>query len=147
MGRPDRLTDVQLAAARGLTQTTLHTAFSQPQSAIDALTNDLRMLWDQHRTDDFSERRIGTLTLSSGAYFQWIGYSDVLAVECSSNTFLQDGSRLSPQEEATLLRAGFGAPDDDEPNFWLVVENRDDCTAAALAVVVALTAVFGVYAG
>jgi hypothetical protein len=144
--RPDRLTLTRLATG-DLTSTQLRAAFSQPAGAIDALTADLRRLWDHHRTDDFNARRIGTLELASGAYLQWIGYSDRLIVECSSNAYLSGAPRLTPQDEATLVRAGFHEPDDDDPNFWLSVHERGVCAAAAFSVVAALTAVFGVYAG
>lgn len=147
MRHPDRLAGICLAARRRLPEAELRRSFGQPQSAIDALTTDLQLLWDHHRTDDFSERRIGTLELTSGAYVQWIGYSDALAVECSSNAFLDGPSRLTPPQEASLLRAGFQGPDDEEPNFWLVVADRDACSAAAFTIVAALTTAFGVYAG
>lgn len=147
MSRPDRLTGVRLAAHPELPRAQLCASFAQPDSAIALLAQDLTLLWDRHRSDDFGERRIGTLQLASRAYVQWIGYEDALAVEVSSNTYLSGDSRLTPAEEATLLRAGFQAPDDGEPNFWLAVEDRSACPAAALAVVAALTAVFGVYAG
>lgn len=144
---PDRLTTIELAARRDLSRDQLRGAFSQPDSAIDTLSADLQQLWDHHRSDDFGERRTGTLALASGAYVQWIGYPDHLVVEISSNTYLPKQAKLTPAEEDMLVRAGFARPDDDEPNFWLVVPERSACSAAAYSVVAALTAVFGVYAG
>lgn len=145
--RPDRLTGIRLAAVRSVTDEQVRHWFREPAGAIGALTEDLVLLWQHHRTDDLGERRIGTLELASGGYLQWIGYADALAVECSSNTYLPRSARLSAQDEATLVRAGFSRPDDDDPNFWLRVRDEADCARAAFSVVAVLTAAFGVYAG
>ena len=148
-GRPDRLTGIRLAAVRSVTDKQVRHWFREPAGAIGALTEDLVLLWRHHRTDDLGERRIGTLELASGGYLQWIGYSDALAVECSSNAYLSRSGRLSAQDEATLVRAGFSRPGDggDNPNFGLGVHDEADCARAAFSVVAVLTAVFGVYAG
>lgn len=145
--RPDRLTSVSLAALDDLRTPELARAFAGPEGALAVLTADLHALWDHHRIDDVAQRRIGSLQLASGAYVQWIGYGRELAVECSSNAFLDDGARLSEAEQQTLQRAGFMPPDEDVPNFWLAVEERAACARAAFSIVAVLTAVFGVYAG
>jgi hypothetical protein len=142
-----RLSGARMAALRDVAVPQLSNALSQPGTAITLLAEDLRQLWDNHRSDDCSERRIGTLELSTGAYVQWIGYADCLVVEVSSNTYLAGSARLSPAQEAAVLQQGFFAPDDDDPNFTWHVAERWAVEAAAAAVVAALTAAFGVYAG
>jgi hypothetical protein len=121
--------------------------FASPGSAIEAMTTELLCVWDRYRAADWAERRTGTLDLASGAYLQWIGYADRVVVECSSNTYLNGASRLSVEEELTLVSWGFAPPDDRAPNFYLEAESRAATRDAAFAVVAALTAVFGVYAG
>ena len=145
--RPDRLTGIRLAAVRSLTDKQVRHSFREPAGAIEALTQDLVLLWQHHRTDDLGERRIGTLELASSGFLQWTGYADALAVECSSNAYLPRSARLSAQDEATLVRAGLSRPDHDDPNFWLRVRDEADCARAAFSVVAVLTAAFGVYAG
>ncbi len=145
--RHDALRDLRIRSCEDLPPATVRALFAEPGSAIDALTAEYLFLWDRHRTDDFALRVIGGLDLRSRAYFQWIGYSDAVAVECSSNTYLPAAARLTEAEEQRLVACGFTAPDEDDPNFWLAMTQRDEARAAAFSVVAALTSVFGVYAG
>lgn len=145
--RPGRLSGIRLRSAESMGGPDLRALFAEPGSAIAALTAEYRFLWDFHRTDDFDLRVIGGLDLRGGGYFQWIGYSDAVVVECCSNTYLPASARLTSEEEQRLVACGFTAPDDHEPNFWLEVQQRGQAEPAALAVVAALTTVFGVYAG
>lgn len=145
--RPDAIRQLRVRNCDDLPVATVGGLFAEPGSAIDALTAEYLLLWDRHRTDDFALRVIGGLDLSSRAYFQWIGYSDAVVVECSSNTYLPEAAQLTEAEERRLVSCGFTAPDDDDPNFWLAMTSREQAPAAAFSVVAALTSVFGVYAG
>lgn len=145
--RPDALRNLRIRSCDDLPLSRVRGLFSEPASAIDALTAEYLFLWDRHRTDDFALRVIGGLDLRSRAYFQWIGYSYAVVVECSSNTYLSGAARLTEAEEQRLVACGFTAPDDDDPNFWLAMTSRAQAQAAAFSVVAALTSVFGVYAG
>ena len=145
--RHERLTGVDLATRDDLSSEEAARLFADPGPAIDALTADLLALWDYYRSGDVEARRVGVLELSSGAYLQWIGYSDRLVIEVSSNAYLADSARLSEAHQAALQDAGFRGPDEDEPNFWMTVHHRRDIGRTAFAMVVVLTAVFGVYAG
>jgi hypothetical protein len=131
---------------RDLSASDLAEDFAQPGGAIDLIADDLKVLWDCHRSADPNERRIGTLELDDGAYIQWIGYSNRLVVEVSSNTYLPDTAKLRPGQEHLIRRAGFSPPNEDEPNFWMQVHDPADIARAAFAVVAVLTAAFGVYA-
>lgn len=121
-------------------------AFAQPGTAIEALTGELLEVWDRCRSNDPNERRVGSLGVTGGAYVQWIGYSDRVVVEVSSNAFLEGAARLDDEQELALVASGFAPPDEDEPNFWLHVTERGDAARAAFAIVAALTVAFGVYA-
>lgn len=115
--------------------------------AIEALAQELRLVWDRYRAGDLNERRVGTIGLGSGAYLQWIGYANHIAIECSSNAYLGPAHLLSPAEEDRLVRWGFSRPTSELPNFWLGVIDRSAADEAAFAVVAAMTTVFGLYAG
>lgn len=120
---------------------------ASPGLAIEALAQEFRFVWDRYRSGDPNERRGGTIALGSGAYFQWIGYANRIAVECSSNAFLEPAHLLSPAEEDRLVGWGFSRPTPELPNFWLDVIERSAAEDAAFAVVAAMTTVFGLYAG
>jgi len=146
MTRPCRIVGLGLATVE-LSPAEAARAFTQPATAIATLTHDLTRLWDDYRSSDPNERRVGSLALSSGAYLQWIGFASGLAVEVSSNTYLTGSSQLTGEQEAALVRTGFRPPEADEPNFWLFVEHRDDVPSAAWSMVAAMTAAFAVYVG
>lgn len=136
-----------MAASRELSRNELRSMFAEPGTAIDGLHRDLLQLWDHYRSDDWNSRRIGTLHMANDAYVQWIGYPRELVVEVSSNTYLPADVQLSTEQQRLLLTAGFAPPDEDEPNYWLVVQDRAEAGRAAFAIVAVLTSVFGVYAG
>jgi hypothetical protein len=145
--RADWLTGVTLVSHRGMLGEEAAEKFTSPGSAIVTLTHELERIWDAHRSADPNERRIGTLQLGSGAYLQWIGYSDRIAVECSSNDYLPAAHQLSVAEEERLVHWDFNRPTHDVPNFWMDVVRRDEVKDAAFAVVAVMTTVFGVFAG
>jgi hypothetical protein len=140
------LVGAQLAALRDLSSSDLTAKFAQPGAAIQLIADDLKALWDSHRSADPNERRIGILELDDGAYIQWIGYSNRLVVEVSSNTYLPDTVKLRPGQERLIRTAGFSPSNGAEPNFWMQVHDPADIARAAFAVVAVLTAAFGVYA-
>ncbi len=88
------------------------------------MAQEFRLGWDRYWSGDPNERRGGTIGLGSGAYFQWIGHANHIAVECSSNAFLEPAHLLSPAEEDRLVRWGFSSPTSGLPNFWLEVIDR-----------------------
>src|SRR4051794_17843956 len=142
--RSDWLDGLRLVSRRDVDVSCL---FESPAVAIETLTQELQFVWDRYRSADASERRGGVIELASGAYFQWIGYSDRIAVECSSNEFLEPAHQLSAEEEERLVHWGFSRPTDELPNFWMDVTRREDAAAAAFAIVAVMTTVFGMYAG
>jgi hypothetical protein len=145
--RSDWLEEITLVSQPDIDGAEAAPLFDSPGVAIEALAFELGVIWDGYRSGDPNERRIGNLHLGSGAYIQWIGYAERLAIECSSNTFLQPSHLLSAEEEERLVHWGFSRPTDRLPNFWLDVTERAGAEAAAFAIVAVMTTVFGIYAG
>lgn len=143
-GRVDWISGLRLVS-RG--DSDVNDVLDNPGLAIEALAQEFRFVWDRFRSGDPNERRGGTIELGSGAYFQWIGYVDRIAVECASNTYLEPAYQLSADEEELVVRWGFNLPTADLPNFWLDVTDRSAAEDAAFAVVAVMTTVFGLYAG
>jgi hypothetical protein len=137
---------VQLASVPDLTGERAAELFASPDSAVAALTEEFRAVW-RARSGDWSERPIGCLGLGSGAYVQWIGYSDRVLVEVSSNAYLDLPYQLDPVEEQRLIAYGFAAPDDESPNLAASIDHPGEAERLALRVVGMLTAVFAVYVG
>lgn len=138
---------IVLATRREVPVRELEELFGEPGSAIAALTEDLEGLWDLYRSPDPDRRRIGSIHLLDGAYLQWIGYASRLVIEVSSNEYLREKHQLTQVQMRTLARAGFSPPSAEEPNHFLRVGSRQEIPRTAFAMVAALTAVFGVYAG
>lgn len=144
--RVDRLDSVRLVSVPELTGERARELFANPASAVAALTEEFRAVW-LARSHNWAERPIGSLGLDSGAYVQWIGYSDRVVVELSSNEYLDEPYRLDPLEELRITAYGFAAPDDDSPNFAISVDHPGEAERLASRVVAVLAAVFAVYVG
>jgi hypothetical protein len=120
--------------------------FASPRAAIETLTAEFECQWDLHRSSDWEMRKPGLVGLDSSAYFQWVGYRDALAIECSGGAGWND-HKFTAREVDCLLRWGFHEPNAHIPNFWMDMDRRDQADEMALRVVAVMTAVFGVYAG
>ncbi|MBC6460774.1 TY-Chap domain-containing protein [Actinomadura sp. HBU206391] len=86
------------------------------------------------------------LSDDGGRYAQFAAEGDVLNAEISSDEFLAESWRMSETDHEAMVVAGWSTPNDDYPNWYMIIKDpgSEDCALLAEKVVAALQAVLRV---